>query len=281
MRRSHLLLPLACVLIVGLAGAQNGEEPPPPDGTPDLSGAWLGKLRVKYWDQHDHKDDKGRGATGVQIDVEQEGSDIQVTLWVPVSGGSRQFVMQGKIGNGQFWALMEEKRVVFLLTGHVKNDRWKGLLVFTDDYNVGQAKLKAKRGEETSQVPVQDTPSGNADGDPSIAGTWSGKHKYKAWTQYARSEGEKGKGKDEISLEITQLAHTIDVDYTVQGDDGPETIPLVGEHGNGHFWAKGTHPTGGPMMVIGHAKKGAIKGVGNAAFDSAVWEFKFKVKPPQ
>ncbi|MHC4471669.1 MAG: hypothetical protein ACYS99_11965, partial [Planctomycetota bacterium] len=262
---------------IGIAGAQNGEAPPPPDGQPDISGTWIGKLKVKAWDQHASDDDKSRARLPVLIEITQNGEKITLALNFFTDVGPRRFVLTGEVGNGHFWASMNEAAGVMMMSGHVKKNRLKGKAVVAEDFTVVEVKYSVKRGAGEALEHVAVTPSGSADGDPSIAGSWAGKHKWKAWYQYVPTDDSSrvGKGKDGIGVSVLQDGGNVHLTYVV---DGGDAVPLSGEHGNGHFWAIGDHPRGGPMMMVGHVKKGRIKGVGVTVFDGALFEFKYKLR---
>jgi hypothetical protein len=241
MRFTRILLPLAVFLLVGFVGAQG--VVPAPDGMPDISGRWVGQLRVKTWDQHPNADDQGRGKAPIQLDILQNGADVTITLSVPTDEGTRQFVMPGKIGHGVFWGLQNKTREIFMIWGRVRGKKLKGFL-----------------------------------------GDWSGTHRWKGYRHYDPGPGEKdkGRGKDSIAISFSQSGGSITADYTVFSDEGPEVVPMTGEHGNGHLWLLGTHPqSGGPVFFIGHVKKRPIKGKGVAILEEGVFEFKFTVKRPK
>jgi hypothetical protein len=282
MRFTRILLPLAVFLLVGFVGAQG--VVPAPDGMPDISGRWVGQLRVKTWDQHPNADDQGRGKAPIQLDILQNGADVTITLSVPTDEGTRQFVMPGKIGHGVFWGLQNKTREIFMIWGRVRGKKLKGFLVLIDDFTVAEAKFTVKRGPGEAKTGVTSTITGFADGLPSVDGDWSGTHRWKGYRHYDPGPGEKdkGRGKDSIAISFSQSGGSITADYTVFSDEGPEVVPMTGEHGNGHLWLLGTHPqSGGPVFFIGHVKKRPIKGKGVAILEEGVFEFKFTVKRPK
>jgi hypothetical protein len=273
------------LLLTGLVAAD------PPDGRPGMSGGWLGKLKVKSWDLHASDDDQSKARAPVHIQVDQElfGDDVTMTLYVPDEGGSRAFGLTGKVGNYRVWAVRREPGEVIMLTGrlipvgsiaaHVLGlgkFKLKGRLLVAEDFTVTEAKFVAREREVLTPEVVPGTPGGSADGEPSIAGRWTGTCRFRENLQYEPPDyKDRSKWKDAVTLDFVQDGGNVDLTMSLLGGD---VIQLAGECGNGHFWAIGDHPQGGPTMVIGHRKKGTAKGVGIMALAEAVRIFKFKVK---
>jgi len=278
MARQHLSFVVILLVFAGLVGAQNG----PPDGTPDLTGTWVGSIKAKAWDQHANADDFGKGKVPIRMDITQQGADITFRLIFEDDGEEREWEASGQIGNGNAWAITKGPDPIVMLTAHVKKKKIKGIMVIADDHTVAEAKFTVRPSTFSPVNPLPDDVSGFHDGLPPLGGAWSGKHKWTGYAMYTPEPGEKSKGKakDGIRLDFSQIGSSITILYTVLVDGGPEQFTLTGEHGNGHFYALGAHPQGGPMFIIGHVKKKKIKGQGIVTFDSIVLEFKFTVKPP-
>lgn len=278
MLRNPTLLTIALVILAGLVVAQD-----PPDGTPDISGTWLGTMKARSWDQSPSDDDSGKAKVPVRIDVTQNGADVTFRIYIESDEGTREFVLDGQIGQGNAWAVLGGPDPIMMLSAQLKKNKLKGKVLVYEDFTVAETTFSVKPGAFTQVTPVPGTPSGSQDGLPDISGSWTGKHKWTGYAMYDRGPGEKtkAKGKEKISLDVGQMGNSITVLYTVHSDEGDEVLTLTGAHGNGHFYALGFHPQGGPIFAVGHVKKKKLTGQVITTFDSAVFEAKFSVKRPK
>jgi hypothetical protein len=279
MIRHPTLLVLALAVFAGLLGAQSG----PPDGVPDLSGTWTGKLKIRAWDQSPSDDDTSKGNVPVRIDISQNAADITFRIYVEGDEGTREFVLAGQIGQGNAWAVLEGPDPIMMLSAHLKKNKLKGTLLVYEDFTVAESTFTVTPDTFSPVMPVPGAPSGSQDGLPGISGPWTGKHKWTGYAMYDPGKGEKSKekGKNAIDIDVGQTGSTISLLYTVRTDEGDEILNLTGAHGNGHFYALGLHPKGGPVFLVGHVKKNKLTGRAITTFDSAVLEAKFTVKRPK
>ncbi|MEN8150638.1 MAG: hypothetical protein ABFS86_12505, partial [Planctomycetota bacterium] len=86
------------------------------------------------------------------------------------------------------------------------------------------------------------------DGQPSLAGDWIGKAKYKGYDMSGEGENEKGK----LPIQVEFLQRGSYLYAAIYVEEGPE-FELEGQIGGGHFWLFG-ETEDGPMICFGHVK---------------------------
>ena len=110
---------LALLLAGGLQSIGNGIVP---DGTPDISGPWVGKLKFANNDQSGTYDKPDKGRQPIELDIDQMGPSIQILVTVTTLDGPISFELEGLVGNGHFWAKSTEIGLEMFVVGHVSKN---------------------------------------------------------------------------------------------------------------------------------------------------------------
>jgi len=137
------LLVVSFSLSVGV-GVLLSDIQPGPDGLPDISGTWVGKVKIKGFDMTGYGDHE-KVTMAVTFEIDQEGEEIDAL--VTPDDGTDPFEMEGLIGDGHLWLASLGDGGIALMIGHVKNKGKKIKAVFLsgeDDY-VFEMKVNLKR----------------------------------------------------------------------------------------------------------------------------------------
>jgi hypothetical protein len=102
--RHRTVAVLACaVLAFAASGRALGQEPPP-DGTPDIHGTWMGKAHAMEFHLAGTEKNGVSEPYPITIDVSQTGADIVLDVTIKRDEGPLAYRLTGQIGRGRFWA---------------------------------------------------------------------------------------------------------------------------------------------------------------------------------
>ncbi|MEN8148670.1 MAG: hypothetical protein ABFS86_02535 [Planctomycetota bacterium] len=147
MARTIVVLSVLTLLFVG--GPHSAGNGVSPDGTPDISGIWVGKLKYANHDQTGTHTKPDKGRQPIELDIGQEGPNILVGVTVTTGDGPISFDLEGLIGNGHFWVKSTEVGLEMFVVGHVSKNGKKikatVLGSFLADAYVSEVKFTVKR----------------------------------------------------------------------------------------------------------------------------------------
>jgi hypothetical protein len=122
-----------------------------PDGQPDISGVWTGKIKYRGWDVSGTRDLRGRGRDPIEATVSLAGGDLACDLIVRPDEDRELWTLRGVHGHGNFWAQGDHSPVKGPMTiyGHVRKNgkrlKGKGIVRLDEDAAIAEVTFTLKR----------------------------------------------------------------------------------------------------------------------------------------